>query len=47
LGEQVEQLESVGCRMLHFDVMDGHFRAEFHDRAAGSRIVAQDYSHDD
>src|ERR1700689_157689 len=25
LGEQVKQLESVGCRMLHVDVMDGHF----------------------
>jgi ribulose-phosphate 3-epimerase len=25
LGEQVEALESVGCRMLHVDVMDGHF----------------------
>jgi len=25
LGEQVAQLEAVGCRMLHVDVMDGHF----------------------
>ncbi|HEY4362828.1 MAG TPA: ribulose-phosphate 3-epimerase [Bryobacteraceae bacterium] len=25
LGQQVEQLESAGCRMLHVDVMDGHF----------------------
>src|ERR1700757_5159200 len=25
LGEQVEALESAGCRMLHVDVMDGHF----------------------
>src|SRR6201986_2442627 len=25
LGEQVRQLEGVGCRMLHVDVMDGHF----------------------
>jgi len=29
LGEQIEQLESVGCRMLHFDVMDGHFVPNF------------------
>jgi len=25
LGEQVAQLEAAGCRMLHVDVMDGHF----------------------
>jgi len=25
LGEQIQQLESAGCRMLHVDVMDGHF----------------------
>jgi ribulose-phosphate 3-epimerase len=25
LGEQVSGLESAGCRMLHLDVMDGHF----------------------
>ena len=25
LGEQVETLEQAGCRMLHVDVMDGHF----------------------
>jgi ribulose-phosphate 3-epimerase len=25
LGEQVKQLEAVGCHMLHVDVMDGHF----------------------
>jgi ribulose-phosphate 3-epimerase len=25
LGEQVAALEQVGCRMLHVDVMDGHF----------------------
>jgi ribulose-phosphate 3-epimerase len=25
LGEQVAQLESAGARMLHVDVMDGHF----------------------
>jgi ribulose-phosphate 3-epimerase len=29
LGEQIVQLESVGCRMLHFDVMDGHFVPNF------------------
>ena len=25
LGEQIAALEAVGCRMLHVDVMDGHF----------------------
>ena len=25
LGEQVAALEEAGCRMLHVDVMDGHF----------------------
>lgn len=25
LGEQVASLEQAGCRMLHVDVMDGHF----------------------
>src|SRR6266581_7490262 len=25
LGEQVKSLEAAGCRMLHVDVMDGHF----------------------
>ncbi len=25
LGEQVAQLEAAGARMLHVDVMDGHF----------------------
>ena len=25
LGEQIAALEAVGCRMLHLDVMDGHF----------------------
>ena len=25
LGEQVAALEQAGCRMLHLDVMDGHF----------------------
>jgi ribulose-phosphate 3-epimerase len=25
LGEQVAELEQSGCRMLHVDVMDGHF----------------------
>jgi ribulose-phosphate 3-epimerase len=25
LGEQVQALETAGCRMLHVDVMDGHF----------------------
>jgi ribulose-phosphate 3-epimerase len=29
LGEQIAQLEAVGCRMLHFDVMDGHFVPNF------------------
>lgn len=25
LGEQIEQVTAAGARMLHFDVMDGHF----------------------
>jgi ribulose-phosphate 3-epimerase len=25
LGEQVAALEQAGCRMLHVDIMDGHF----------------------
>lgn len=25
LGEQIEMLESAGCRIVHLDVMDGHF----------------------
>ena len=25
LGEQVAELEAAGCRMLHVDIMDGHF----------------------
>lgn len=25
LGEQIAQVESAGCRMIHLDVMDGHF----------------------
>jgi ribulose-phosphate 3-epimerase len=25
LGEQVAEVETAGCRMLHVDVMDGHF----------------------
>src|SRR5215472_293975 len=25
LGDQVGQLEAVGCEMIHVDVMDGHF----------------------
>jgi len=25
LGEQIAALESAGCRMLHVDIMDGHF----------------------
>jgi ribulose-phosphate 3-epimerase len=25
LGEQVAELEQAGCRMLHVDIMDGHF----------------------
>jgi len=29
LGDQIGQLEAVGCRMLHFDVMDGHFVPNF------------------
>ena len=29
LGEQIAALETVGCHMLHFDVMDGHFVPNF------------------
>ena len=29
LGEQVAALETVGCRMFHLDVMDGHFVPNF------------------
>src|SRR6202167_3790984 len=25
LGDQVAELEAAGCRMLHVDIMDGHF----------------------
>src|ERR1700689_629335 len=37
LGEQVTQLEAVGCRMLHVDVMDGHFVPNF---TLGPPVVA-------
>ncbi len=37
LGEQVAQLENTGCRMLHVDVMDGHFVPNF---TLGPPVVA-------
>jgi ribulose-phosphate 3-epimerase len=29
LGEQIGEVERVGCRMIHLDVMDGHFVPNF------------------
>ena len=37
LGEQVATLEQAGCRMLHVDVMDGHFVPNF---TLGPPVVA-------
>ena len=29
LGEQIGEVERAGCRMIHLDVMDGHFVPNF------------------
>ena len=37
LGSQVAEVMDAGARVIHFDVMDGHFVPADHDRAAGRR----------
>lgn len=37
LGQQVEQVEKIGCKMLHLDIMDGHFVPNI---SFGPQIVA-------